>query len=238
MAREGAKPGSWTVIATLRHRPGHPTSIQFARAGERINTEAWSRSEGWCEHCRTRRARRTTYLLRHEDGRLAQVGSSCLAEFTSEPTRGRTLRTALRSPRRQRGTRPSRATAEYVETCVYLAHVVQTILDSGFTPASGASRQRPATWTVAAAALDLDRVTSARAWRRAEDALEWARQDLPVRRQLDDFERRLVAVLSQDRLTRRELPTAAAGIHAYHQHLRRLIAARNRPAARAGAPAR
>jgi hypothetical protein len=45
---------------------------------------------------------------------------------------------------------------------------------------------------------------------------------------LHDFDRRLVQVLGQDRLTFRELPTAAAGIYAYHQQLRREIAARKR----------
>jgi hypothetical protein len=42
----------------------------------------------------------------------------------------------------------------------------------------------------------------------------------------DDFQRRLIEVLGQARLTLRELPTAAAGIYAYHQHLRRAIARR------------
>ena len=231
MATEVASAGSWTLIATLRHRPGHPTSIRLARPGERINTEAWSRSEGWCEHCRTRRARRTTYLLRHEDGRLAQVGSSCLAEFTGEPVRVRRAQAALRRPTRRIAPGRPRAAAEYVETGAFLAHVAQTVLDSGFTPSSTSSRRRPATWRQAAAALDLERATSAGAWRHAEDALEWARHGLACQRQLDGFERRLVVVLSQDRLTRRELPTAAAGIHAYHQHLRRQIAGRKRAAA-------
>src|SRR5205085_4627574 len=107
--------------------------IRLARPGERINTEAWSRSEGWCEHCRTRRARRTTYLLRDEDGRLAQVGSSCLAEFTGEPATGHTPRASLRRPTRRITTRRPRATAEYVDTCVFLAHVAQASFDAGCT---------------------------------------------------------------------------------------------------------
>lgn len=35
----------------------------------------------WCDHCETARARKDTYLLRHDDGSFKQVGSTCLAEF-------------------------------------------------------------------------------------------------------------------------------------------------------------
>lgn len=34
-----------------------------------------------CDHCRVRRQRNDTYIVRHEDGRVMQVGSSCLADF-------------------------------------------------------------------------------------------------------------------------------------------------------------
>src|SRR5947209_8542002 len=68
-----ARRTDWTLVATLHHRAGRPTTVHIACPVERIDVEAWSRSEGWCEHCRTRRARTTTYLLRRFDGRLAQV---------------------------------------------------------------------------------------------------------------------------------------------------------------------
>lgn len=39
-----------------------------------------------CDHCNTRRIRRDTYVVRHDDGRTMQVGSSCLADFlTTSP---------------------------------------------------------------------------------------------------------------------------------------------------------
>jgi hypothetical protein len=116
--------------------------------------------------------------------------------------------------------------AEYVETRAFLAHVAQAVLDLGFTPASAARPGRPATWIQAAAALDHDRALSTRAWRGGQDALHWVREQLAAQGRLDDFERRLTRVLSQERLTRRELPTAAAGVYAYQRHLRRYIASR------------
>jgi hypothetical protein len=233
MAGDARTPSSWTLIATLRHRPGRPTIVKLAEPNERINTEAWSRSEGWCEHCRTRRARRTTYLLRHADGRLAQVGSGCLAEFTGYPNPLRILRRRIRPPARRRPGVQPRASADYMETRSYLAHVAQAILDCGFTPASAASRQRPATWNQAAAALDRGHAPSARAQRRAIETIAWVRDELAPR---DDFERRLKSTLRQDRLTRRELPTAAAGVYTYHHYLRRQSAARQRAGEHIGRP--
>jgi hypothetical protein len=236
MADEARTPSGWTLIATLRHRPGRPTIVKLVQAGEPINTEAWSRSEGWCEHCRTRRARRTTYLLRNTDGRLAQVGSGCLADFTGQPTALRVLRPRVRRPVRRRPGVMRREPVEYIETRTYLAHVAQAILDSGFIPASAASRQRPATWVQAAAALDGGHAPSSRAQRRADETLDWVRDELVGCEQLDDFERRLALVLRQGRLTRRELPTAAAAVYAYHQHLRRQLMARKRTGEHIGRP--
>ena len=41
-----------------------------------------------CDHCHTHRVRRDTYIVRHEDGRTMQVGSSCLQDFlTTAPGR-------------------------------------------------------------------------------------------------------------------------------------------------------
>jgi len=228
MTDEVRTPSGWTLIATLRHRAGRPTIVNLTGSTERINTDAWSRSEGWCEHCRTRRVRRTTYLLRHVDGRLAQVGSGCIAEFTGQPSPLRILRPRIRRPARRRPGVQPRAPVEYVETRPYLAHVAQVIHDSGFTPVSAASRQRPATWSQAAAALDRGHAPSVRAQRRADETLAWVRDELLCCDQLGDFERRLVLVLSRGRLTCRELPTAAAAVYAYHQRLRRQIMARKK----------
>jgi hypothetical protein len=48
-----------------RFRPGH----------------AGSTSHDWCDHCGKRRTRANTYVLVHEDGRVAQVGSTCIKAF-------------------------------------------------------------------------------------------------------------------------------------------------------------
>jgi hypothetical protein len=125
---------------------------------------------------------------------------------------------------------------DYVDTRAYLAHVAQTVIDSGFVSVKAATRPRPATWIVATAALDRGHAPSARADRRAKDTIAWARDDLPRRERLSDFECRLVHVLGMDRLTRRELPTAAAAIYAFHQELRQRIAVRAKAGEHIGTP--
>lgn len=233
-----ASTNEWSLIATLRHRPGRPTIVELAPGTERVDVDAWSRSEGWCEHCRTRRTRRITYLLRRRNGALAQVGSTCLAEFIRDPDPTRILRPSrrLRAPHEGHRHLQRRTASDYIDTRAYLAHVAQAVFDGGFVSTAAATRGNPATWSQALATLDVARSPSARARRRAQQTIEWARHELIAHPTRDDFERRLVRVLDEDRLTLRELPTAAAGIYAYHQHLRRQIAAREQAGEFLGEP--
>ncbi len=230
--------GEWCLIATLRHRPGRPTAVELAPGAERIDINAWSRSEGWCEHCRTRRTRRTTYLLRRRNGSLVQIGSTCLAQFIGDPEPMRSLRpkSRLRSPHEGHRHLDRRPTSDYIDTRAYLAHVAQAVFDGSFVSTAATKRGKPATWSQALASLDVARSPSARARRRALQTVEWVRHDLTARPTVNDFERRLVQVLAQDRLTLRELPTAAAGVYAYHQHLRRQIEAREQASDFLGEP--
>jgi hypothetical protein len=39
------------------------------------------RTTDQCEHCSVTRQRKTTYIVEHEDGRIKQVGSTCLQDF-------------------------------------------------------------------------------------------------------------------------------------------------------------
>lgn len=239
MAADFVSTNEWALIATLRHRPGRPTAVELAAGAERIDVDAWSRSEGWCEHCRTRRTRRTTYLLRRHTGALVQIGSTCIAEFIGDgdPMRVLRLSSRLRSPHQQHHQLgEQRRASEYIDTRTYLAHVAQAVFDGGFVSTAVATRSKPATWSQALGALDVARSPSVRARRRAQQTVDWVRDELTANPELDDFERRLVHVLGQNRLTLRELPTAAAGIYAYHQHLRRQIDAREQAGEFLGEP--
>lgn len=83
---EGTIPteNGWSFVATIVHTD--EGNIIRAVPGYEVPVEFRDRPT-WCEHCKTHRVRRDTYIVRHADGRIMQVGSSCLAEFigTSNP---------------------------------------------------------------------------------------------------------------------------------------------------------
>ena len=73
----------WTVLAMLDHVPG---GVIVRRIGTGEVPERYRAAHMDCDHCRVRRDRVSTYVLVHEDGRYAQIGSSCLADFTGHPS--------------------------------------------------------------------------------------------------------------------------------------------------------
>ena len=77
-------PGGWTVLGVLQHAPpeeGRSWTILRDAPGRTI--PARYRTAGPdCEHCRLPRARKETVILAGEDGRVMQIGRSCLADYT------------------------------------------------------------------------------------------------------------------------------------------------------------
>lgn len=65
-------------------------SLEYTHKGNIINgvsdieiPERYYSCDPWCEHCKTRRDRRSSYIvLNTETGEFKQVGKSCLADFT------------------------------------------------------------------------------------------------------------------------------------------------------------
>lgn len=77
---EGSAPkfAGWSFLATLAHTPDG----NVVRSVPGFEVDAKVR-EGLpcCDHCKTARNRRDTYVVRHEDGRIMQVGSTCMKDF-------------------------------------------------------------------------------------------------------------------------------------------------------------
>lgn len=68
----------WTFVAALEHLDGE--NLVRALPGETLPPEYRTRGPQ-CDHCKLARRRADTYVVRHEDGRLVQVGSTCIADF-------------------------------------------------------------------------------------------------------------------------------------------------------------
>lgn len=95
------KLNGWHLVARVQWLAGEP--VYFTAPRETV--KGISLSSPRCDHCETARNRNDTFLVRHEDGRLAQVGSNCFADFM--------------------GHKDAAKMAEYLEMCIHL----QSMLD-------------------------------------------------------------------------------------------------------------
>jgi hypothetical protein len=69
----------WQFIATLQHLPTGENIIRSISEHE-IPTRYQSCGSN-CEHCKVNRYRKDTYLVRHDNNQVMQVGSSCIKDF-------------------------------------------------------------------------------------------------------------------------------------------------------------
>lgn len=76
-----AQISNWEFIATIEH--SKPINIIRSFRPEVEIPEHFYTVDTFCEHCRTRRVRKDTYIVRNtETGEFKQVGKSCLNDFT------------------------------------------------------------------------------------------------------------------------------------------------------------
>jgi hypothetical protein len=78
---EGASPklNGWTFLATLDHASEAGIIIR-AVPGATIPVQ-YREAMPVCDHCHADRRRHETFIVRHDDGRIAQVGRQCLRDF-------------------------------------------------------------------------------------------------------------------------------------------------------------
>jgi superfamily I DNA/RNA helicase len=71
----------WEEIGVVQNIAGDHKTEQF---GEEAVPEKYLRDPENCEHCKKRRKRNKTFILKHEDGTYKQVGSDCIHEFLGD----------------------------------------------------------------------------------------------------------------------------------------------------------
>lgn len=76
----------WSFLAALEHLDGE--NITRTVPGESLPAEYRTRGPQ-CDHCKLARRRNDTYVLRHDDGRAIQVGSTCIADFLGSDDAGK-----------------------------------------------------------------------------------------------------------------------------------------------------
>jgi hypothetical protein len=76
-----AKISGWEFVGTIEHTEAG-NIIRQCKTDVEIPAE-WRTRAPWCEHCKSERARKDTYIVQNTDGELKQVGKSCLMAYTS-----------------------------------------------------------------------------------------------------------------------------------------------------------
>lgn len=71
--------GPYTFLARIEHTAGG--NLVDLVPGQELPDLKYRTAAAHCDHCHTARDRKETFLVRHEDGSLAQVGRSCLRDY-------------------------------------------------------------------------------------------------------------------------------------------------------------
>lgn len=72
----------WQLLGVLEPSPNDPAvAIRRMVPGESLPDEYHNANPTHCEHCNHNRRRNKSFVLRHVDGGVKQVGSSCLQDF-------------------------------------------------------------------------------------------------------------------------------------------------------------
>lgn len=77
------KLAGWSFIATLQHEDGGTIlrTVPTANVAEGL-LKKYRKATPACDHCKVNRKRNDTFVVRHDDGTVKQVGRNCLADFT------------------------------------------------------------------------------------------------------------------------------------------------------------
>jgi hypothetical protein len=216
----------WRIAAIVRHRgadaelrpvPGAP-AVPLSSARWRVAS---------CDHCQVARNRKETFLLLHDSDRaLRQVGSSCLRDFLGGHDPERLCRQAeylllagaeLSGAAGGAGVEPGAT----LELEAFLAHAARVVRRTGWTSRAVASDETPSSADQAEASLEQHAPLEPADHRLARGTLAWARELLPLKRNLSGFERDLVAVVRESWITRRERGLLCAAVMIRRRELAR-----------------
>ena len=130
-----AKLNDWEFIATIEHND----PINIIRS---FNTEVeipvrYFTAKPYCEHCKTTRTRKDTYLVRNTiTGEFKQVGNSCLKDFTSGMSASMVASYISWFDEMIKGEAPSAGYKLFFETKLVLMTAVEAVRNYGYVKAT------------------------------------------------------------------------------------------------------
>jgi hypothetical protein len=77
---ETPKLNGWEFVSVVMHRPAGNEFINVMDTT--LDLSDFRFTDKHCDHCNKARVRNATFLVRHDDGQIKQVGSSCLEDYT------------------------------------------------------------------------------------------------------------------------------------------------------------
>ena len=73
------KLNGWQLMAAIERQESGENLVRCV-PGKTV-PESYRKTDTHCDHCKTVRYRKEVFVLNHDDGRWAQVGRSCIADF-------------------------------------------------------------------------------------------------------------------------------------------------------------
>lgn len=230
---EAPKMTGYTILAQLERIEDAGMVIK-GLAGEEIE-EAWRSAESWCDHCASKRKRRTTYLFRDSAGKVIQIGSDCLKDF-----KGHDLSKLLDFTFETftcfddlEGWGGGGGGGNHLWTDEYLSWVVLAIRESGWLSKKTAEEKGKTRTSELANELRLafiwgkgkDRPDPPTAddSAKAEACIKWVREQVAPKLQKSEYEHNLALVLSRDIVNKKHLGIAASAIPAWEREMGRQI---------------
>lgn len=235
----------WHFVGVIE--PTDAGNIIKAMPGETV-PEQYREATNYCDHCKSSRYRLSTFIVRHDDGRTAQVGRNCLAAYLGSDRSPANLAAAAEFGGlvRELGADEDREESaggfrqrEYIDTIEYLSNVASLAHCFGFVTstqarngggnATGHFAWNVLTWHRAhkeavekgwegVTERDIETAEAARAWAQGLD-------------DSSDFNRNMRIVATLDAVDQRQCGIAAYIIEGYRRQQEREIEQRVKDAA-------
>lgn len=223
--------GGWRLAAVVDHRV-----VPHEDLGWPVHSLPWVADDGlkvptefhtdppWCDHCDLVRDRAETFLIVSEDGEWKRVGRQCLADYTHGVPLQAYAAYLYDLPQIGLGLEDfdNPHGPAYVDTETYLTHVAAVIEKYGWRSRAAARESFQGPPATADTALDhlLDNedVTDAHQ-EQAQAALDWARDELADRDDLNEYEYNLVIAASQQATSEQKIGLVASLPQAHQRHL-------------------
>lgn len=241
---EGQAPkyAGWTLVAALEFiaANGENEAAMFIRTvpGQTLPAD-FRHADQKCDHCGTVRRRSETFVVRHEDGSLKQVGRQCIADFLGHQDPERYVQIAewnlsatdILGESEEEGWGGGGG-RESIWLADYLSYVAMCIRKDGWLSRSKArelpesDRRTPTAdraFTAMTAKPDKRNPHPPRPEAQDSDlagkAIEWLRGTLAHQATLDDYQHNLVVICTRDVVVKKGFGVAASLIPTYKREM-------------------